>query len=322
MKKTKEDKKIVLGNYGSAETKDLEFIPSGCTLLDCVLGGGWPLGRISNVVGDKSSNKTGLSVEAIANFRKKYPNGLIWYQDAEAAFDISYAQTLGLPDPEKDDKTFVIDDVRDIEDTYSLIKQATKEVRDQKTVGLYVLDTLDALIPEKKIDEMDEGYDAARRAALINSMITRLVGDIESSNMHLMVVSQIRENIGVMFGEKYKRNGGKALDFYATQILWLNVMNKLSKTIRGVKKVYGITVKALAKKNKIGLPFRECTFPVIFNYGINDYTANIEYLGDIKGGLEGLDIEGTKPIAEVKDRVIKIWNEIEQEFLPTEKKYV
>jgi len=316
MSKKKEEKKLI-GNY-SVEQKQLDFIPSGCTVLDCVLGGGWPLGRISNVVGDKSSNKTGLSVEAIANFRQKYPNGLIWYQDAEAAFDIEYARILGLPN---DENTFVIDDVRGVEDTYTLIKQATQEVKEKKTVGLYVLDTLDAILPDKKTDEMDEGYDAARRAALINSMITRLVGEIESSNMHLMIVSQIRENIGVMFGEKYKRSGGKALDFYATQILWLNVMSKLTKTIRGVKKVYGISVRALAKKNKIGLPFRECEFPVIFNYGMDDYTANVDYLKGIKGGLEGLDIENTKPIDEVKKRTITLWNEIESEFLPTEKKY-
>lgn len=317
MVKKKEDKKLVIGNY-SVEQKELEFIPSGCTLLDCVLGGGWPLGRISNVVGDKSSNKTGLSVEAIANFRVKYPNGLIWYQDAEAAFDIQYAKLLGLPD---DENTYVIDDIRGVEDTYNLIKQATQEVKEKKTVGLYVLDTLDAILPDKKTDEMDEGYDAARRAALINSMITRLVGEIESSNIHFMIVSQIRENIGVMFGEKYKRSGGKALDFYATQILWLNVMGKLSRTIRGVKKVYGITVKANAKKNKVGLPFRECEFPVIFNYGIDDYTSNVEFLKGIKGGLDGLDVENSKPIVEVRERASTLWNEIEQEFLPTEKKY-
>jgi recombination protein RecA len=76
--------------------KDIELIPSGCTLLDCAIGGGWPIGRVCNIVGDRSTGKTLLAEEAMANFLLKYRNGHVWYRETEAAFDVSYAQALGL----------------------------------------------------------------------------------------------------------------------------------------------------------------------------------------------------------------------------------
>src|SRR5262245_13229029 len=81
----------------SSQASSLEFISSGCTVLDCVLGGGWPLGRISNIVGDRSTSKTGLVMEACSNFAIKYPKGRILYREAEAAFDVNYAASMGMP---------------------------------------------------------------------------------------------------------------------------------------------------------------------------------------------------------------------------------
>jgi len=83
--------------FPPATARGLRFIPSGCVLLDCVLGGGWPLGRIVNVVGDKAVGKTLLAIEAAANFVTVYPKGHIWYRQAEADFDEHYARRLGLP---------------------------------------------------------------------------------------------------------------------------------------------------------------------------------------------------------------------------------
>jgi intein/homing endonuclease/RecA/RadA recombinase len=274
------------------------------------------------------NHNTGLSVEAIANFRKQFKDGYIWYQDAEAAFDVDYARTLGLP---SDDKTFIIDDVVDITETYNLMLEAVKQVEQDKVPGIYVIDTLDALVPVAK-DELSEGYDAAKRAALVNSLITSIHSKVDQANIHLMVVSQIRENLGVMIGNKYRVAGGKALGFYASQRLFLVEKGKLTKTIRGIKRPYGIETIAKCKKNKVGLPFRECELPVIFNYGVDDVTANLNFLAGVKGALEEIGIEegALKEIKEnctkeMKDKidaqVKKIWDETEVSFLPNKVKY-
>jgi RecA/RadA recombinase len=329
-KKKVEEQQI--GNYIISE-EPLDFISTGCKLLDCTIGGGFPLRRISNIVGDKSSNKTGITVEVMANFRKKYPKGKIWYHEAESAFDLSYAKELGMP---IDENTFIIEDIETVDGLHKQIYEAIDIINKAEVPGLYILDTLDA-IKDNPTTEMSEGYDAARRAALINSLVTTLKGDIKRSNMHLMFVSQIRENIGAgLFGDKYRRSGGKALDFYASQVIWLAVKDKIKQVYKGQTLVSGIHIKASVKKNKIGLPFRTCEFPVLFYYGIHDTLASLEWLKDIKGGLEELNIPA-KDIKEYADKirdtkdidtkekidamVEKYWNEINQEFLPKIKKY-
>lgn len=328
-KKDKDENSI--GLYFEKE-KPLEFIPSGCTLLDLVLGGGFPLGRISNIIGNPSTNKTGIGIEAITNFRKKYPKGLVWYQDAEAAFDLTYAYKLGLP---KDENVFIIKN-RDLFKTYEIISEAIDTAKETSIPSLYVIDTLDAIVPLKEDGTLAEGYDAAKRAALINSMITNMSTPISEVSMHLMIISQTRENIGVMFGDKEKVSGGKALGFYASQRLWLKEIKKLKKTIDGVENTYGVQIEAKTKKCKVGLPFRKCEFPLIFFYGIDDVTASLEWLKGVKGGLEkiGIKKEDIKDFAHsvkygkdkdkkslIESTVIKLWNEIETSFLPEGGKY-
>jgi RecA/RadA recombinase len=328
-KKKVEEQQI--GNYIISE-EPLDFISTGCKLLDCTIGGGLPLRRISNFVGDKSTNKTGIGIEVMANFRKKFPDGKIWYHEAESAFDLSYAKELGMP---VDSNVTIIEDIETIAGFQKQIYNAIDIVQKNEVPGLYVLDTLDAM----KIDpsEMNEGYDAARRAALINSLITNLAGDLKRANMHLLLISQIRENIGAgLFGDKYRRSGGKALDFYASQVVWLAVKDKIKQVYKGQTLVSGINVKFSVKKNKIGLPFRVCEVPVMFYYGMHNVLASLEWLKEIKNGLEELNIlpKDVKQIAdEIRDTrdiekenlinatVEKYWDEINQEFLPKVKKY-
>src|SRR5258708_4237909 len=84
-------------NFFAKRSEDLDFFSTGCTLLDCTIGGGWVLGRIGNVIGDRSTGKTLLAIEACANFVRTYPKGRMRYREAEAAFDRSYAEALGMP---------------------------------------------------------------------------------------------------------------------------------------------------------------------------------------------------------------------------------
>ena len=328
IKEKEVEKEEVKTNYFSNENRDIEFIGSGCTLLDCVLGGGWAMGRVSNVIGDTSSNKTGAAIEAMANFRVKYPDGYIWYLDAEAAFDIDYAKKIGLPD---DDKTFV-SKTRDIKTTAAMINKAIELVKEEDVPGFFGIDSYDALWPLNEKGELAEGFDGAKRASLLNSLITVVTPRVEEANMHLMVVSQVRDNIGATFGDKFRISGGKALPFYASQRVMFAKIKELTKTVEGVKDAYGILVKAKCKKNKIGVPFRSCEFPVEFYYGINDLLANLTWLNMVKKLKEFTTEKNMKAFAtenrnnkavkkQVSNYTTSEWNRIQSGFLPENSKY-
>jgi protein RecA len=314
-------------SYYTKSDKALAFIHSGSTLLDLILGGGWPLRRVSNIVGDKSTGKTQLAIEAMINFINKYPKGIVEYQEVESAFDPDYAEGLGLPL----DKIEILEDIERIDDTMKSVNKFLKRVEKSGVPGLRIIDTLDA-IHDKDTEGLSEGFEKARRAGAINDMITSFVGKFKRANANLIIVSQIRENIGVMFGEKYKRAGGKAMDFYISQCLWLSELKKIPKTIDGEKRVVAIKVKAKCKKNKVGLPYRECEFPIVFGYGVDDIASCTEWLksvdcldelSDMKLGslLETLYNGDDALNRKMTKLVTKKWVEIETKFLPKYKKY-
>jgi hypothetical protein len=99
----------------------------------------------------------------------------------------------------------------------------------------------------------------------------------------LLIISQIRDNIGVTFGETKKRSGGRALDFYASQVVWLAEIGKIKRTVSGVERVVGAHVKARCKKNKVGMAYREVELTVIFSYGVDDELSMIDWLAKNKG---------------------------------------
>lgn len=334
----RERKALVKSSYFVDDKPALKFISSGCTLLDCALGGGYCLGRITNIVGDKSTAKTALATEAITNFLHQYPTGAAAYREAEAAFDPAYAEAMGLPlskvdfgDPNKPLGT-VEDFARDLD--YFLDAQ----IKDN-TPGIYVLDSLDALSDEAEMEsDIGKGSYGMAKAKTLSILFRKMARKIERSQVLLLIVSQVRDNVGAMFGEKHRRSGGRALDFYASQILWLSHMKTLKKTIKKVERPYGIDIRAKIKKNKVGLAFREADFSFIFGYGVEDLSASVEWLKGA-GRLKDANIN----ITEVKDYlkeaegmndtdyrreqktisavVRQVWKEIETDFLPKRAKY-
>lgn len=331
-------RKIAKDNYfATASEKPLDFFSTGCRVLDHVFGGGYVLGRFANIVGDKSTGKTLLAIEAAANFIMNFPQGHIHYVEAEAAFDEGYAGALGMPLESVEFKK----DIITVEDFFEDLERVCKKSTKQKPV-LYVLDSMDALTDRaEQTRNIDEGSYNMTKQKKLSELFRRKVRDIENSHVALIIISQIREKIGVTFGETKTRTGGKAMDFYASQVVWLYEAEKIKKTIDKVERIIGIKVRAQCKKNKIGLPYRQCSFPLLYGYGIDDLTAGVEWLMEVNMGkrlkelglseagykirIGNLRNEGGDAVRDMRGKLNTIidteWARIETGFLPKASKY-
>jgi recombination protein RecA len=322
------------GQYFTAPAP-ISCIPSGCSLLDCVLGGGYAEGRIINIVGDKSTGKTLLAIEACANFVQKYPNAKIHYAEVEAAFDVPYAESLGLPV----EQVKFVENCLTVEDVFeNLTKLIDKAEKDSP--GLYILDSLDALSNRAELKRaIDEGTYGAEKAKKMSELFRRLVQQLKKKNITIIIISQVRDKIGVTFGRKYTRTGGRALDFYASQVIYLSQMGMIKKTKSKVERVVGVNIKVKCTKNKVSMPFRECSFPIIFAFGIDDMAAGVNWLIEVdrisllgfedkteaQKYLRGLNRLTNEEYIQERENIVKtvleVWQEIEKKFLPVRRKY-
>jgi recombination protein RecA len=318
------------GNYFSRAKTDIQFCKSGCQTLDLALGGGWAERRIANIVGDSSSGKTLLAIEAAANFAIKHKKGRIRYREAEYAFQPSYAEALGMP---LDRVDFGDQPLETVEDLFEDLDQVTAKATQPE---LYICDSLDALTDRAEVErDMNAGTYGAEKAKKMSQLFRRLVGRLSTSNVTLIIISQVRSKIGITFGRKTTRTGGRALDFYASQVLYLAQAGKVVQTTHNVRRATGVIVKAKCDKNKVALPYRDATFEISFGYGVNDIWACLSwlkvtgFLGDL--GLTPKTMKDyahelmTNPdpgkTAEIHEVVERRWYELETKFLSPHRKY-
>jgi RecA/RadA recombinase len=248
---------------------------------------GYEAGKIYNIVGDSSTGKTFLAVESIAHNIKKHGKKLKFnYDDCEEGCTLD------------SDKLFGFDVVTEktlrshtVEDLFCNITNFVGKLKDDE-FGMYIVDSLDALNSEqgveraeKRVSLMKKGktldagsYNMEKQKFLSNEFFKELVTKLVDKDCCLIIISQVRENIGVMFGEKYTRAGGKALDFYAHSCIWLAVVEKIKKKDRTV----GATIKLKTKKSKTPRPARECYVTFYFDYGIDNVIGNIDFLYDLR----------------------------------------
>lgn len=300
------------------------FIPTGSKLLDLAMGGGWAESRVGNIVGDRSTGKTLLCIEACANFHRKHPDGRIYYRESERAFDIPYARTLGLPEDAVDFGAHPLDTVEDMfEDLCTITAQ-------QDVPTLYICDSLDALSDrDEQKRSMDQGSYGAQKAKNMSELFRRLARAIEASRTTMIVVSQIRDTMA-RFGRKVTRSGGHALDFYCTHVLWLMHMGIIKRSVGSIERPVGVTIKVRVDKNKVANPYREVEFPIVFGYGVQDVISCLHFLKAI-GKLNEIGVPEAKinatayrlmaqrdPAFEARlhGLVEQHWNRIEDTFLP------
>lgn len=318
-----------------------KFFSSGCALLDCVLGGGWALRRMINVVGDKSTGKTLLAIEACANFTRAFPQGRVTYDEVESAFDVDYAQTLGFPVSNLD----LVDDLRTVEAWWaqidSIIKEQMKldEAERKQQPRLVIIDSMDAFSDAAEMDrDVGEKSMGMGKQKIMSEGFRKKVGELSEANITTFIISQVRDNIGAQaFSKQVRRAGGKWLDFYASQCLWLYEQAKIDKTVASIQRKIGMYIKCRLEKSKVGWPWRECVVPVIYGYGMDDRRAALEWykaaspksIGDIfvAAGMEGVDEKNfvryidKLPRDILTQALVADWERIDKQFRPEGRKY-
>lgn len=240
---------------------DVETISTGSVVLDSILGGGLPKGRVIEVFGAESSGKTSMALTAAANIQKE--GGTVAFIDLENALDPKYAAKLGVKTDE-----MAVSQPDYAEQALELVEQLAAS----GVVDLIIVDSVASLVPKAELEGDMEQQTMAVVARLMSRALKKLVNTANKNKTTVIFINQIREKVGFVLGDPTVTPGGKALKFYASQRI------RVSRTgqVKDGKDIIGNTVKMKIVKNKIAPPFGEGETVLTFNKGINRAAEMIE----------------------------------------------
>ena len=278
---------------GERPAVEVSVIPTGSLLLDEALGvGGYPKGRIIEIFGPESSGKTTLALHAIAECQKQ--GGRAAFIDAEHAIDPNYAKKLGVNVDEL---------ILSQPDSGEQALEIAEMLANSGAIDLVIVDSVAALVPQAELDGEMGDNSVGMQARLMSKAMRKLAGILNKKECAIIFINQLREKVGVMYGNPETTSGGRALKFYAS----IRLDIRRTEAIKVGSDVTGNTCRIKVVKNKVSPPFKQCEIDIIYGEGISKESEILDRaveLGIIKKSGSWFEYEGSK-IAQGRDNAVK-----------------